>query len=178
MLLKAKSYNLKATPGFTLIELLVVIAIIGLLSSIVLASLGAARSKAADAAIQADLVGVRSSAEIYYSSKGDYAPNFLRGLCPSSVQTSMFGGAGLYTAPQIFSAIKAAAAQGAIIAPFDQTVCAANSTSYAVAVALKTQPDPTNNPKYFCVDSTGATIIVTDTGSGAIVDPAPYVCVP
>ena len=39
--LKAKSYNLKAF-GFTLIELLVVIAIIGLLSSIVLISLGTA----------------------------------------------------------------------------------------------------------------------------------------
>lgn len=49
--------------GFTLIELLVVISIIGLLSSIVVASLNTSRVRASDVAIKADLKGIATSAE-------------------------------------------------------------------------------------------------------------------
>lgn len=52
--------------GFTLIELLVVIAIIGILASVVLASLNSARDKGEDAALKSNLNNIRAQAEIVY----------------------------------------------------------------------------------------------------------------
>ncbi len=58
--------------GFTLIELLVVIAIIGLLSSVVLASLNGARKKGRDARRISDLKQLQVALELYYSDNGAY----------------------------------------------------------------------------------------------------------
>lgn len=58
--------------GFTLIELLVVVAIIGILATVVTASLGTARNKAKDAKVQAELAGIRATAELTALSAGDY----------------------------------------------------------------------------------------------------------
>lgn len=58
--------------GFTLIELLVVIAIIGILASVVLASLNSARDKGEDAAIKSNLNNARAQAALYYDTTGDY----------------------------------------------------------------------------------------------------------
>ncbi len=68
----------KHRKGFTLIELLVVISIIGLLSSIVLASVNQARIKARNAIRKSDLVQLRNALELYYSTYGSY-PSTLSG---------------------------------------------------------------------------------------------------
>lgn len=61
--------------GFTLIELLVVIAIIGLLSSIVLASLNTARARANDARVRSDLRQIHTALQLYYNQNGSYPSN-------------------------------------------------------------------------------------------------------
>ncbi len=58
----------KNSKGFTLIELLVVIAIIGILSSVVLASLNSARRKSRDARRVADIKQIQLALELYYDA--------------------------------------------------------------------------------------------------------------
>ncbi len=58
--------------AFTLIELLVVVAIISLLSSVVLASLNSARSKARFASALSQMKEINLAAENYFTSTGEY----------------------------------------------------------------------------------------------------------
>ena len=58
--------------GFTLIELLVVIAIIGILSSVVLASLNSARQKGRDAKRVSDISQLKLALELYFDSNRTY----------------------------------------------------------------------------------------------------------
>lgn len=58
--------------GFTLIELLVVIAIIGILSSVVLASLNSARQKSRDARRLSDIKQLQLALELYYDANTAY----------------------------------------------------------------------------------------------------------
>ncbi len=61
------------TRGFTLIELLVVIAIIGILASVVLSSLNAARTKANNARRLSDLKQISQAVELYANdNNGSY----------------------------------------------------------------------------------------------------------
>lgn len=58
--------------GFTLVELLVVIAIIGILSSVVITSLGTAREKARDSKRIQDLAQIKNALELYRDDNGHY----------------------------------------------------------------------------------------------------------
>lgn len=60
--------------GFTLIELLVVIAIIGVLASIVLASLNSARKKSRDARRITDIKQIQLALELYFDGKNNQYP--------------------------------------------------------------------------------------------------------
>jgi prepilin-type N-terminal cleavage/methylation domain-containing protein len=61
-------FKSKAKIGFTLIELLVVIAIIGVLASIVLASLNNARRKSRDARRITDIKQIQLAMELYFDA--------------------------------------------------------------------------------------------------------------
>lgn len=129
----------KFTTGFTLIELLVVIAIIGILSSIVLASLNTARGKGADAAVQEDLHGIRSQAEIFYdNNNGSYT-----GFCGDATVLLALG--------------NASTTSGSI------PVCNDSATEWATSATLK------GAGGFWCVDNTGAAKReVSDLGSATV----------
>ncbi|MBU0750485.1 prepilin-type N-terminal cleavage/methylation domain-containing protein [Patescibacteria group bacterium] len=127
--------------GFTLIELLVVIAIIGILSSVVLASLNTARNRGADAAVKSDLSSVRAQAELYYdSNSSSYAS-----LCTDTT---------------IASQTNAAATAGAGNTTSD--ACFSSATAWVVTAPLKStnQVSGSSGTDYWCVDSTGASKVV------------------
>lgn len=74
----------KTAKGFTLIELLVVIAIIGILSSVVLASLNTARLKSRDTRRIADVKQLQLALALYFDSTGGY-PTTLAALAPQYI---------------------------------------------------------------------------------------------
>lgn len=79
--------------GFTLIELLVVIAIIGILSSVTLSALNAARAKARDAARITAINQMRAALENYYANTGRY-PGSTFGSFASTHDTANGGACG------------------------------------------------------------------------------------
>ena len=124
--------NSYLNKGFTLIELLVVIAIIGILSSVVLASLSTARSKGKDAAIQSQLTGLRAQSEIF-ANGGSYAALFTGGNTFASADT------------QVQAILAGITNAGATV-----KTAGSNATAWAAQAQLVS-----NTLNYFCVDSTG-----------------------
>ncbi len=136
--------------GFTLIELLVVIAIIGILSSVVLASLSTARQKSRDAKRISDLGQIQLALELFFDSVQSY-PSTTPGIASTATMeggvirltNSSFlpqtpvppaGGSAKY----YYRGITSAAVECAALGVGDTTAC----TTYALAVTLE-RPDNT-----------------------------------
>lgn len=148
---------LRNNKGFTLIELLVVVAIIGLLSSVVLASLNGARVKARDAAVKSELIQLRNLIELDRSESSDYSKfqigwrlssntcaiysvgNYksqIVGMCDNIVNSLKASGLGEYY-------MHIGTASGGIV-------------DYSVMVGLPSKIDNAGNPsRMLCVGSSG-----------------------
>ena len=64
--------KLKNKRAFTLIEILISIAVIGVLTTLVLASLSGSRERARDTRRKQDLQQMRAALEVYYNTNGQY----------------------------------------------------------------------------------------------------------
>ncbi|MEX0933588.1 MAG: type II secretion system protein, partial [Candidatus Paceibacterota bacterium] len=84
--------------GFTLIELLVVVAIIGVLASVVLASLNNARAISRDTARLVEIRQIQTALELYHNDHGEYpdeqlyvnSPSVFVGDCGGSNNWELF----------------------------------------------------------------------------------------
>ncbi len=146
---------MKKNSGFTLIELLVVVAIIGILASVVLASLNSARGKGADAAIKGELSSLRAQAEIVYDSVGSYGTaagtNCATDAAPTgATASSIFADAGIV---KLTTSLTKRNSNG--------INCSSTTTAWAVAADL-TQGGS------WCVDSTGSSAKNAGAAAGAI----------
>jgi len=147
--------------GFTLIELLVVVAIIGVLASVVLASLNTARAKGSDSAAKANLANIRAAAEMFYDTNSGYST--------ATIATLPLAAASCSTATGLFDTGATGNVNAFIVAAQTATGNTATcmlggsngnkASAWAASIALKTASS------YWCVDSTGVARGTTAAGA-------------
>ena len=135
----------KFNRGFTLIELLVVIAIIGILSSVVLASLNTARGKGANAAVKSNLNNMRAQAELAYDSNSQSYNTVCNATQDPNVAKAE---AAAQSAGGAATLNNAAGVAGSLTS----VTCHSSATAWAMEAPLKAA-EGTN--VMWCVDSTG-----------------------
>ncbi len=145
--------TLKKNRGFTLIELLVVIAIIGILSSVVLASLSSARNKAKDAAIKEEVNQLVTLMELNYQAYGSYCQlqygwtTASGGTC-NSIFSGSYAGQAQAVCNTIFNNAADIWGPTGVYRIYSNTTTGC-ATAYSFMISL-------NDGNWYCVGSSGA----------------------
>lgn len=146
---------MQKNKGFTLIELLVVIAIIGILVSAVLALLGSARKKGADAGVKSNLKNATVQGEVFYNTNKAF-PNSYTNFC--STTSPQGGAATIYLLMTAAAKVSGYASYGINIAGTAGTAtCHDKALGWAAEVPLKSA----GSNQMWCVDWTGKSLMTT-----------------
>lgn len=147
--------------GFTLIELLVVVAIIGLLATVVLASLTSAKNKGDDAAVKTNLATARSVMEIFFvDNSNSYLPvgGTVFGIATCPTYDLSGNGTNIFSKNKnLADAIAEAVKRG------NGSSCYNSTNTWAVAIGLKLISNTS-----WCIDNQGTARVVNSVPSGAI----------
>ena len=147
--MKERGLAQSLSRGFTLIELLVVIAIIGLLAAVVLASVGGARNKGADAAVQSQLNAARNQAELFAASNG----NSYSGVCDAAQAAE--GMESILTSAASSTGATVQTGTGGSLVAGDGAIVTCNDAATEWAIEAPLSGSTNTSPRMWWVDSPG-----------------------